>query len=142
MSAERSWRVRWLLLLAALGLPPLALAQGEASPKTITYESLMREEPAARREILARLMPEQKAEIVRTHQRRWLKAHQSRLSERQRKVIQENIATLGECQTRPISLECRNRVLRHSREAQKVFSKEEMVQIFTLGGDYVPESEG
>jgi len=128
------------IILGSL-LPWNALAQAPSpqAPTPITYDTFMKQEAPPRGPAFARLSPENRAEIMKTHMRRWLGANDARLSEAQKAVIAENVAALSpDFYREPRSKEWRDKAIALFRKAEQVFSKEDMAQLFTLDGAHIP----
>lgn len=131
---------RIALAVVLLGSTAVASAAGTrpaASP--VSYDVLMRAAPSERHETFSRLSPENKADIMRTHMRRWLDSHSTALSQAQKDAIADNLAALGPGFYRePTTREWRDKAIELFRAAQEVFSRDQMVEIFTLDGAYIP----
>ncbi len=128
------------LLGAGPGSPPPSPAPSPRPRER--YDAIMLAEPALRAAAFARLGAEEKAEVMKTHMRRYQRARRASLSDEQSAVIDENLAALrADFYHLPVSREWRDRAIALFQQAQQVFSREEMVQIFSLDGDYIPPGE-
>lgn len=134
---------------ALLALVLAAGASGQAPPSPAPsakpperYDSFMRSQPAPRGAAFSRLPAEEKAELMKTHMRRYQRAHRASLSREQSAAIDANLAALQpDFYRQPVSRAWRDRAIALFQEAQAVFSQEELAQIFSLDGDYIPSEE-
>jgi hypothetical protein len=128
------------LLLAAPGSAPPSPAPS-ARPQE-RYDAFMRAEPAPRGAAFARLAAEEKAELMTTHMRRYQRSRRASLSDEQSAVIDANLAALRpDFYRQPVSREWRDRAVALFLQAREVFSREELMQVFSLDGDYIPPGE-
>lgn len=128
-----------LLLAAPASAPPSPAPSPRPQER---YDAFMLAEPAARVAAFARLAAEEKAELMTTHMRRYQRAHRASLSDEQSAVIDANLAALRpDFYRQPVSRQWRDRAVALFQEAREVFSREEMIQIFSLDGDYIPPGE-
>src|SRR5260221_7913919 len=81
-----------LVCLALAGA--LAPAGEPVTAKLIPYDIFMKTERPPRSDAFRRLSPENRVLIMKTHMQRWRTAHEADLSEPQKALIAENIATL------------------------------------------------
>ncbi len=131
-----------LLTLLGAGAGPTPASPVPSPRPEERYDAFMRAEPAPRGPAFARLAAEEKAELMKTHMRRYQRAHRADLSREQSAAIDANLAALQPGFYRqPVSREWRDRAIALFQEAQGVFSREEMMQIFSLDGDYIPPGE-
>jgi hypothetical protein len=144
-----TWFVRKLslaCLLAGLALAAPARADEpiQAKPvpaqpvpaQLITYDSFMKTERPPRGDAFRRLSPENRVLIMKTHMQRWRAAHEADLSEPQKALIEENIATLHpDFYREPTPPEWRDKVIRLFQKAEPLFTREEMRELFTLDGE-------
>ena len=137
---------RWLAagaLLAVTWPPPLAAHTPAASPSSaLSYDAFMTSEPSPRGQAFSRLSPENKSQIMKTHMRRWQAAHRTALSAEQNTAIDENVATLqpGFYQ-QPTTRQWRDKAVRLYQQAQELFTRYQMRELFTLDGEYLPALE-
>ena len=124
------------LLLAAPAPSPAPSPAGER------YDAFMKAEAPPRGAAFARLPAEEKAELMKTHMRRYQRVHRAQLSPEQNAAIEANLATLAPGFYRqPVSREWRDKAIALFQQAQEVFTREEMQQLFSLDGDYLPPQD-
>ena len=82
---------------------------------------------------------EDRAELLRTHRRRWLAAHQYRLSPAQITSVEEQITFISaELYRQPMDPELHRQMKDLEARAIQLFSRSDIYQL-TLHGDRVPE---
>lgn len=137
------------MALAPVAVLALLLAAGPPSPAPSPspapverYDAFMRAEAPPRGAAFARLPAEEKAELMKAHMRRYQRAHRAALSPEQNAVIDANLATLApDFYRQPVSREWRDRAVALFQQAQEVFTRDEMQQLFSLDGDYLPPQD-
>ncbi len=131
--------IQWLLV-AVLGAAPVAAGAPPtpAAPEA-AYDTFMKQDRTARHEAFERLTADKKVELMKVHMRRWRDAHHDRLSAAQLQVIDDNLAAIApEFYSVPTTPEWRDKAVALFQEASEVFTRDQMLQLFTLDGDYVP----
>ncbi|MBZ5496401.1 MAG: bacteriocin fulvocin C-related protein [Acidobacteriia bacterium] len=108
----------------------------------VDYDTFGKLDIQERRKVFNEISPENKAEIMRTHVRRWLETNRNRLSSEQISVLEESIKSITADSYRlPRSNEVMKRAKELEAKTAAVFSQEDMVQAFTLDGDYIPSKK-
>ena len=132
-------------VLSLLAVPLLASALlGAESPRPggLSYEELMKLPRAKRGNTFKTLSPQNKADVVRTHLQRWLDSHKDSLSQKQKDLIADNLALVAPDLYRdPTPLALQEKSIELYRRAEEIFSREQMLELFTLEGAYVPPQE-
>jgi hypothetical protein len=132
-----------LMITALLGTPPLS---HEGLPPQnaayVDYEAFMAKGLADRVRDIRKLSPENRAEILSTHIRRWRDKNGEGLNADQRRIVAEWLAHVTPDLYREPGLQEK---LQRTRELEKkseaFFSREEIVAAFTLGGSYIPAAK-
>lgn len=110
--------------------------------QTVDYDTFGKLDIQERVKVFNEISPENKAEIMRTHVKRWLEKNRSRLSPDQIAVVEQSIASITADSYRlPKSDEDMKRAKELEAKAAGVFSREDMRQAFTLDGDYIPPKD-
>jgi hypothetical protein len=101
------------------------------------YDFIMRGDWAHRTSQFASLSPEEKADLLRTHRRRWLDANRHRLSAEQAASIKEQIAFVRpELYVSPKDPELIGKAKAPEEQALELFPKQDLYQL-TLHGERV-----
>ena len=129
-----------LLVSGALVAPSAdLLAPAGRQPEEMPYETLMAQHPKERAEIFCSLAVHNQASIMTTHLTRWREAHRGRLSPAEDALVEEwlrlltpmfyVVPRLADIQRRHEDLQART---------DQTFSKQDLVEAFTLLGPYRP----
>ena len=129
-----------VLVFSTLGAGPVVVAE---TPKPdLSYEGLMKLPRAKRGTTFKILSPQNRADIVRTHMQRWLDAHKDGLSQKQKDLIADNLAVVSpELYRQPLSFALQEKSIELYRRAEEIFSREQMLELFTLEGAYLSPQE-
>ena len=133
--------VAFILVLAVGNVVGMCANHSVASEqvKTIDYDTFGKLDLQGRHKVLNEISPENMAEIMKTHVKRWLEKNRNHLSQEQISVLEESITSITADSYRfPRSNEAMKRAKELAAKAAAVFSQEEMVQALTLDGDYIP----
>ena len=139
--------MRWSALvvavvLAAASMSGTGLAQEKpapsAKPAVVDYDTFMKLDTQGRIRTFNEVTPENRAALVQTQIKRWRDKNQSRLSPEQLKMIEENLAFVTADRYRqPMTEAERTRAKDLEMRTAALFSREEMMQMLTISGEYI-----
>lgn len=134
MSSVRLAVATTVLVIGSISLA----AQAEPRPSThphVGYEDFMKLEVRERKEVFARLTPENKATLKQTHAEDWLAKNRARLSASQIAAVQEATAFLSPALYRdPSNPEMRKKEAQLKSQLECSLSRQDVFDAFTFLG--------
>jgi pimeloyl-ACP methyl ester carboxylesterase len=119
----------------------LGYVRAEPLQQPIDYDAFMMRKGHERFELMLRLTPENKAEMFRTHRRRWMEANRDRLTLEQIELLQEHIAFITpELYEQPQKQETVARQDELLERSYALFSREELWLALSIRAQHVPET--
>lgn len=125
-------RMSWIAVLA------VAVA-ASAAGQTAAYDAFMQQGVEQRHAQFRTFSPEQRADIVRTHLRRYLARHRARLTPAQAAFLAETASRMSaDFHRSPLSAEARQALGEIEQRGRELFPPKDGRQVLTLDGDYIP----